>query len=283
MKPFIESTDIANDPQRLRERAGQDGCLFFRHLIDSAKLNAVRRDILEVLSDIGWLAPGRPLMDGIADLANKPVEGDPTFAVAYDRIQKIESFHDLAHDPALLAVLDRLFGEPTLVHPRNIARIIFPQNVKYTTPAHQDFIHIHGTPETWTAWIPLSDCPASLGNIEIMEGSHRSGIYETHAAYGAGGRGVDTDDLPFEWRGGDFELGDVLLFHSHALHRATHNESRDRLRLSVDYRYQGATQPVTRGSLLPHHGRLSWDEIYADWKSTERQRYWENMPLTIEE
>ena len=46
----------------------------------------------------------------------------------YGQVMKLESFHALAHDPAMLAMYRDLIGEAVLVHPRNIARIIFPQN-----------------------------------------------------------------------------------------------------------------------------------------------------------
>jgi ectoine hydroxylase-related dioxygenase (phytanoyl-CoA dioxygenase family) len=283
MREFTDSTEYANRLETLRENAEREGYLFFRGLIDRKSLLDVRREILEIVRDAGWLAPDSELMEGIARLEEKPVEPRPDFMEVYDRIMKLEAFHDLAHDPSMIAMYDRFFGEATLIHPRNIARIIFPQNVKYTTPSHQDYIHIHGTPETYTSWIPLSDCPKSLGGLAVMAGSHRSGIYETHEAYGAGGRGIDTDDLPFEWHASDFELGDVVIFHSHAIHRALPNLSEDRLRLSVDYRYQGASRPVTRASLLPHHARTTWDEIYEGWKSGNRQRYWERLPLNVVE
>ena len=71
---------------------------------------------------------------------------------------------------------------------RNIARVIFPRNTKYTTPAHQDYIHIQGTEETWTAWFPLGDCSKELGSLAILPRSHVFGILPTHTAYGAGGQ-----------------------------------------------------------------------------------------------
>ncbi|MBW3624990.1 MAG: phytanoyl-CoA dioxygenase family protein [Armatimonadetes bacterium] len=281
MKDFQDSGDLIQDPQALRDRAGRDGYLFFRRLIEPKRLRDLRRQILDLCAEAGWLAPGSDPLEGIVAPGRKLVEPEPEFMAVYDRIQRLEAFHALAHEPALVAMYDRLFGEPTLVHPRNIARIIFPANEEFTTPAHQDYIHIRGTPDTWTAWIPLGDCPEELGSLAILSGSHQAGIYETHPAKGAGGRGIDTAPLPFEWRTGDFQAGDVLVFHSHAVHKAVPNRSRDRLRLSVDYRYQPISGPVTRGSLLPHYARHAWPEIYQGWRSTELQGYWERLPLNI--
>ncbi|MDE0553523.1 MAG: phytanoyl-CoA dioxygenase, partial [Candidatus Poribacteria bacterium] len=68
-------------------------------------------------------------------------------------------------------------------------------------------------------------------------------------------------------------------FHSHAVHKALPNQTSDRIRLSVDYRYQGSSQPVTEGSLLPHFNRMGWDEIYTSWKSAQYQYYWNAFDL----
>lgn len=159
---------------------------------------------------------------------------------------------------------------------------MFPENTKYTTPAHQDFIHIRGTEETYTAWIPLGTCPKELGGLTVLAGSHRAGVYPVKPAFGAGGLGIDTEPLEADglyWVAGDFDIGDAIFFHSHAVHKALPNQSSDRIRLSVDYRYQGCSKPVTEGSLLPHFNRMPWDEIYTDWKSTQYQYYWNAFDL----
>src|SRR5712692_483897 len=217
--PFLPSNDALGHPEELRARMHRDGYLFFRGLIDSDALAAVRRGILSLCREAGWLAegsePGTHGVDqgGVAAPGRRFVEPEPDYMEVYDRVMKLESFHALAHDPAMLTMYRDLLGEPVLVHPRNIARIIFPNNTQYTTPAHQDFLHIQGTPETFTSWIPLGDCPREFGSLSILTGSHRHGLLPTHAAYGAGGRGVDTEDLGLTWAEGDFREGDFVVFH----------------------------------------------------------------------
>jgi ectoine hydroxylase-related dioxygenase (phytanoyl-CoA dioxygenase family) len=98
---------------------------------------------------------------------------------------------------------------------------------------------------------------------------------------GAGGRGIDTESLGLEWACGDFRLGDALLFHSHTVHKALPNTDPERLRLSVDYRYQGVSQPIVESSLKPHFAQVTWEEVYANWRSKERQYYWQRFPLNL--
>lgn len=283
MRKLEPANGLLSDPEALRRQAEEDGCLLFVQIFDHEKLLNVRRQILELCQRFGWLAEGHPMMDGVARLEATAVEPETRYVQLYQELLKLEDFHALAHDPALLSVFDALFCETTLVHPRNIARIIFPQSVKYTTPSHQDYVHIQGTPNTWTAWTPLGDCPEELGGLALLPGSHKQGIYPTHSAYGAGGLGIDTNGLGFEWHSHDFRLGDTVVFHSHLVHKGLPNLTPDRLRLSVDYRYQPVSEPVTEGSLLPHHATQTWEEVYQGWSSEPLQYYWKRYPLKIAE
>ena len=277
-------TDSAPDVDRaelIRQRAESDGYLFVSGLIDGDSLNTVRADILAICRAHHFVEPDDDVLVGTAVPGVRWREGDREYFAAYDEIQRLESFHRLAHSPRLLALLEVLFGSSVLVHPRNIARVMFPNNNQFTTPAHQDYVHIQGTPNTWTAWFPLGDCPRSLGSLEVLPGSHRAGPLPVRAAYGAGGLGVQTDHLGLKWVGGDFKAGDVLLFHSLTVHRGTPNQTPDQVRLSVDFRYQSVLEPVTEASLLPHFNRLSWDEIYQGWSPEAPRYYWRKLPLTL--
>ena len=281
IEPFTVSNELLDQTQLLRKQAKQDGYLFFRRLIDSESINNLRRDFLQICHKHGWAQGGEQLMDGIRT-GGPFKEGDDGYWPVLDEFQSLESFHAFAHHPAIVNMFDTLFGEETLVHPRNIGRIMFPEYTKYTTPAHQDFIHIRGTEETYTAWIPLGDCPKYLGGLSVLAGSHRFGIYPVKPALGAGGLGIDTEPLEADglyWVAGDYEIGDAMFFHSHTVHKALPNQTSDRIRLSVDYRYQGCSKPVTEGSLLPHFNRMKWDEIYRGWNSEEYQYYWNDFEL----
>lgn len=51
--------------------------------------------------------------------------------------------------------------------------------------------------------------------------------------------------------------------------------------MSVDYRYQGASQPIVEDSLRPHYERLSWEQVYRGWKRTDIQYYWQKFALNV--
>lgn len=276
--PFLHSS--ADDtPEVLRARMVEDGYLFFPKLIPDPSIMKVRREILRLCSEAGWLNSERAAEEAIAASGIAYIEGQPEFMQVYNRLQHSEAFHTLAHESALIGILERLFCEQPLPHARNIARIIFPQNVRHTTPSHQDYVHIQGTKETYTAWIPLGECPEALGSLAVLRGSHTLGILPVYRADGAGGLGIDTDSLQNQWVGGDFGLGDVILFHSLTVHKALPNTMPNQMRLSADFRYQPLSHPVHSSSMEPHHGQVRWDEIYSDWKEAQLQYYWRRLPL----
>jgi len=52
----------------------------------------------------------------------------------------------------------------------------------------------------------------------------------------------------------------------------------DIIRLSLDVRYQPLNEEIEARSLAPHCN-LTWEEIYAGWKSDDLKYYWKDLPL----
>ena len=222
-------------------------------------------------------------MDGIANGERTYLEPEPDYLEVYDGVQRLESFHKLAHAPEILDLMGKMVGEEVLPHATKIARLMFPQNNQFATPPHQDFVHIQGSTETYSCWMPLGDCPRELGGLSILAGSHQQGVFEYHPELGAGGMGVDAEYLTGEWLTTDYRAGDALIFHSMTVHKSLPNTTLDRMRFSVDYRYQAASQPIVEAYLGPHNVKSSWEEIYSGWKSKDLQYYWQNLDVNIGE
>ena len=278
MKPFVASNDISSDGEALCQRADQDGYLFLRDFVDKGPILETRIDIAAVLKGVGWIDDGT---DPVEALTSHPavLTGTADFVPVYNTIQCLESFHSLAHDNAILGLLADLLGPDVMLQPSNIARVIFPSKIEHTTPAHQDFVHIQGTPDVWTVWLPLGDCPEGLGGLSVLTGSHKSGVLPVSKSLGAGGLRSHFEEIGGEWVSNPFNVGDVLFFHSQTVHRGLPNRSGNRIRLSVDYRYQRASDPIMDKVLIPHQGRLSWEEVYKGWNSDKYQYYWQQYSL----
>jgi len=285
--PFEDSTPILNDAAALQARMERDGFFYFKGLLARATVLDLRRQILGVCQKYGWLSPTADLMDAIIDPvaanAMEPFCGVGVTQAAYREVYKLEAFHRLAQHPAVLGLMARLCGETVLPHPRNIARLMFPTKANAPTPPHQDYIHIQGTKAVYTCWIPLGDTTETLGGLQVLGGTHSVGLLPVRKSEGAGGLQVVLDGLNQVWSHGDFTAGDVLVFHSHTVHRSVPNQFPDRLRLSVDYRYQPVSLPIEKGSLQPHCAVAEWADIYAGWTDTSLQYYWEQYALEFQE
>ena len=268
MQAYTDSTAIADNRVALRARLRADGCLFFRRLIDATAVLALRGDVLRAIDRAQWLDPVADPLDGRPGPVVR-VEDTANYWGGYVGVQREQAFHRLAYDEDLLSVMRSLVADDLLVHPRKIARFSFPFSGQ-TTPPHQDYRYIQGTTDVFTVWIPLSACPPELGGLRVLQGSHAGGLLPTSTAPGAGGLTVDVPDDDRDWATIDYEPGDVLVFHSLTVHGGLPNVS-DRLRLSVDFRYQSASDPVTRATLHPHfHPKVpDWPELTSTWDNLD--------------
>ena len=281
MEPFLDSTELLADSQALYQRVQRDGYLFIRNLLPTEDLENLRIEWLGKLEEADWLQKDTSLAEGIADPKAFCVEPQDAYMDVLAEVYRLRSFHALQQHPDLLRLLERILGGSVIPHPRLIGRVIFPQQDEYTTPPHQDFINIQGSQETYTAWIPLSSLALEMGGLQIAAGSHRGGVYDFRPALGAGGLAV-TEPLEKAWVYSPVQQGDVIIFHSMAVHKGLPNRG-SRLRLSIDGRYQRVTDPVTADSLKPHDRRHSWEAVYADWPTHDPLKYyWRQWDLRIE-
>ena len=275
------SDEIRLDAEQLQQRLEDDGYLFFRKLLDPDRLLDLRQRMLTVMQAGGWLVPGTDPIDGIADPAARSTEGDPEYTDVYHQVYRLEEFHSIAHSQGLLDLLERIRGCPMMPQPAKVARLWFPKFTEHTTPIHQDFVHFQGTHDNLTCWSPVGNCPRELGGLAVLKGSHKvRRVLDHHFSLGAGSLHVDPgvyDELDNEWHTTDFEIGDALIFPALTIHKALPNVTEDRLRVSLDNRYQRVGDPIAEHMLNPHlssMSSLSWDDIYQDWKSEEYQYYW---------
>jgi hypothetical protein len=259
----------------------RDGYLFLRGLMPAEPIRSLQRQIGALARDAGWLARDTPVEDAIANLNGFCVDPDPAYLATLRKINRLEDYHALKHHPALIALFERMLGGPILPHPRVLMRNIFPAKEDFTTKAHQDFPNVQGTTEVFTAWMPLIDCPMEAGPLQVAEGTHTGPVYDFDIGTGAGGIEI-TDPFEGRWVSGPFSVGDVLIFHSMLVHKGVPNRGRS-LRMSMDVRYQLASAPFNPDNANADGQPLSWDDIYADWKSDALKYYWRHMNLTLSE
>lgn len=278
MKPFREidasrlgATDVAEEMRR-------HGYLLVRGLLPSAHLDPLLWQITDILADAEWLLPGSAPIARIANPQAACANDDRAYKAVYERIFGLQSFHRLPHHALLQETMKLLVGPELLIHPKSVGRFVFPNFERGTIHAHQDHTAVGGDEESFTAWIPLHDCPAEEGSLRIKSGSHRFGLQPTAGQTGYIPTGAERGE---SWVGGDVNAGDVLLFHSLTVHEALPNRSK-RLRISFDCRFQSYRRAVNPGTLVftGSSGR-SWKSIYEKWESDDLKYYWAQLPLEL--
>ena len=280
MQPFRDSSAVIADGAAMAERMAADGYLFIPGLLPAADVAALRRRMLAVVDAAGWIRRAGPDDDAaVAEPAAFRDDTDPEATAVVMRQAALPEMQVLQHHRALVGLFERLFGEAVLPLPKIIARNLFPQQNDHTTPAHQDYPHVQGSRRTCAAWIPVGDCDAAMGGLQIAAGSHRDGVLPIEPALGAGGLGV-ADVYDGRWRYSPFAVGDVVIFNCLTVHKGVPNRSAS-LRLSVDMRYQPACEPVCEDWLHPHRRAVDWPTFYKDWPDDTHQYYWTKMGLNV--
>lgn len=279
MKPFREVQACDANPQLLGQEIGEIGYVLIRNLLPRNDLARVLADVTGILERAGWLLPGFDSLERVAKIIMACGDPDPAFKQVYQQVFNLELFHSLPHHPALRRMMTMVVGDRLLVHPKPIGRLIFPNCERLTVHAHQDFRFMGGDTECFTAWIPLHDCPTSVGPLRILEGSHRFG-YQQHEDANLHVPEIPDESLMGEnWVGGQINAGDVLIFHSLTVHAASPNVS-NQLRISLDCRFQDYSRIFNPANLaFAGESGKSWEKTYAGWRSDTLKYYWKALPL----
>lgn len=275
--PFREVDASHLDSFDLKKEMDEYGYVLIRDLFPIEDTRSLLREITEVLRIAGWLnARGNPT-DRVANMAFACADDDSAYKDVYGKVFGLRSFHALPHDYRLRRIMTTLTGPELLVHPKSAARLVFPNFDRGIIHAHQDHTAVAGDAESFTAWLPLHNCPLQQGPLRILEGSHRFGMQPTVCQTGYISPGTEQGT---RWVGGGINAGDLLLFHSLTVHEASPNLS-DKLRISMDFRFQSYTRVVNpEAFVFAGSGRRSWENTYESWPfDDELKYYWAHLPL----
>jgi phytanoyl-CoA dioxygenase PhyH len=234
---------LLDDVEQLRRLYREEGYLFFRNVLDtSAVLKAKQQFVYELQHQgVAKRDASEPLWTG-AGLDQ--INDDTLYALdGYQELLELESTRN---------VIERVFAEPVFMYRNVDIRFALPNDEKHLTPPHQDHFFIRQTDSFRTVWIPLMNVERHVGGLAVAARSHQRGLLEhvehqTAYSYifrGRKQRGVPLDSIRQAWLTADYRPGDFLMFHSLMIHRALSNTS-DRIRLSLDTRYQPVSEPRT--------------------------------------
>ena len=220
--PLRVANDLLGDRARLRALFEDEGCLFFRGVLDSDAVLSTASDVVRTLVGQGFL-------DSSSAWTGKPLTSSADAALQ-DALNAQQLWERMVAAPTVAAFFAAAAGTPVSFIPLARYRILPPGGA---TQVHQDALLNPGFAMT-TAWIPLMPIDAALGGLAVARGSHRRGC-------------VPVESLPpldGLWRRADYAPGDVVLMHEALVHAGLPNRSHDAIRMSIDVRFQDPAAPA---------------------------------------
>jgi 1-deoxypentalenic acid 11beta-hydroxylase len=243
MGEYQTANHLLNDFEKMNATFREEGYLFFRNVLDTDAVLKVKQDFVQVLQKQGVVK---------ANVSEPIWKGAGLDQIDDNVLYALDSYQELLDRESSLLLFTKIFGEPVFMYRNTDIRFALPKDEKHLTPSHQDHFFIRQTNRFRTAWIPLMNIERQVGGLALAARSHQSGLlehveHETAYSYifrGRKQRGVPLERIVQEWLTTDYHPGDLLIFHSLMIHRALPNTS-DRIRLSLDARYQPVSEPRT--------------------------------------
>ena len=160
--------------------------------------------------------------------------------------------------PGLLDVVESVIGPEIVCNPVQHVRMKPPARLLGSerarsflaarVPWHQDLGVLLPEADTSTilsCWVAVTDADEENGCMQVVPGSHRSDLYDHCPSEPQ--TGIPDQLLSLEGAVSlPMRAGSVLLFGQNLLHGSLENTSHDRVRISMDLRYQPAGQPSGR-------------------------------------
>ena len=250
---FRDSTALMADSSVIQTRMAEDGYVFLRGVIAPSSIAMARQEVFCRLADVGEIAepPRNGIFTGQSDRAARY----PDSGSFWQSVSEGPALRRATHGPEIQYVLDTIFGEPARGYDFIFLR---PGVVGRFTFLHYDFpFFSRGTKNVVTAWTALGDIPTAEGPLFVLENSHRfDDLIEPVQQIDYNSQDSPQvqmmgDAVEFARRRGsrlltaNFEPGDVILFSMTTMHGSFDNCSPvNRIRLSVDVRWQPASEPV---------------------------------------
>jgi Phytanoyl-CoA dioxygenase (PhyH) len=261
-----DSTSDAADGEVLRARMRDEGYLFIRGVIDQELIRKVTTEVLGALHRAEWIAADgslRPLVGG---------QEDPRYWTGFAGVQAIESFHQMAFDDKLTAIMSALIGPDMFPWPGKAPYVIWPERLagpggSHARP-HQE--GVRWSRDVLSTWISIGQTPVEQGGLAVLPYTQDMGYVD--------GYGYGQYDFGPQWATTGFEPGDVVIFHNFTLHGSLPNLT-DSLRLSCAFKWQSASFPTPQEAALPvrYPGVPGWDSLTKGWSS----RRWITPPENV--
>ena len=172
-------------------------------------------------------------------------------AVTGKRLKTAGMFALITHT-VILDIVESVIGPEILAHPQFNCQAKMPNEAQSKIPWHQDLNFLHpDAEETFMVnfWIPLVDVTVENGCLEVIPGSHRTGLKLHGAVPSYPSEGIAEGHVPAgEALACPVRKGGVVVFQHKTVHRSFSNRT-DRIRWSLDIRYSDPAKPTGRNEV----------------------------------
>jgi ectoine hydroxylase-related dioxygenase (phytanoyl-CoA dioxygenase family) len=244
----------------------RDGFVLLRGFAQAPLLDAMLERVVALARDA---AAGRSIGD--AYVLPEPALCDPEAAPEAQlsklfRVHRQETvFREFARDPRLLDVVESLLGPELDCF---LSQFIFKRPGALGQPWHQDVFYFpFDRGPQGGVWLAVTEAREDNGPLWVLPGSHREPLHDVvrdsreHAPFGY------FEIVDHDTKGAVpvlMEPGDLLVFHSHLMHRSTDNES-SRMRAAMVYHYAAA------GTVDQSQEKWGFTPPNVDWMPVRRE------------
>jgi hypothetical protein len=205
--------------------------------------------------------------------------------------------------PKLLDVAEAVIGPEIVCNPVGHVRMKLPEpaltsegrssGLSGSVPFHQDqgvLLPEADDSDIISCWVAVSDADERNGCLRVIPGSHRGDLLDhcTDESF-RGSKGIAPQLLPAARpRALPMRAGSALIFQRTLIHGALDNVTQDRVRISLDLRYQPAGQPTGRSAFPgfiarsrpdPSSELHDWRRWASQWFDTRERLAEEGTPL----
>jgi hypothetical protein len=203
-------------------RALEQGFAFVPGCVDPDLARGLGDEVRAICRRRGWMPP---------EMAGFGYDS-PDFLELQREVHQLDALDTLRRSPGIRYALRDVLGDECLDRQGDVCRVVFPQAAPpFVTRAHQDQFFLRRPDDVWAVWVPLGDCPRTMGPLVVWPGSHLRGLLPHQ-----GEAGCESSCDEADWAEFDLACGDALLVHKLTVHRALPNVSQA-IRVSIDLRF----------------------------------------------
>lgn len=284
--PLAEATSCLNKPEILRCSFADHGYVLLRDVLPRDEVLAARREIFRRLAEVGEIQ--QPVEAGLPTGSSRRRELAPDLGAFWKSVSEGSALQRVTHGQRLRELVGGLFDAPARPHDYLFVR---PAPVGNATNLHYDHpFFAGGASQIVTCWLPLGEISICDGPLVVVEHSQhfedligpiRSAALSSDpnafaAAQEAAYQSSFADTLEFvrsrqtRLLTTHFQLGDVMIFGGFTMHGSLDNHSPlARVRLSVDVRYQPASEPADDPRFFGPHPLGAKGGSYGEQKAAQ--------------